>query len=283
VSESTGIKGLLRRYGLRPKHSLGQHFLTDARVCRAIVAHAALEPSDWVVEIGAGLGTLTAPLTEAVPTGRVVALERDAGLCAVLEAELGARPNLELWKGDALEYDLAAAAARAGKRLVVVGNLPYQITSPLLFRLVETRAAVARAVLMVQREVGERMTAAPATKAYGGITVLLGLHFEVRRLLGVGKRAFLPAPEVESCVVRLEARPKAKVAVEDEAHLARVVKAAFGQRRKTLRNALRALAAPMTVDAALAAAGVDPRRRGETLDLVEFARLAEALRGDEGP
>jgi 16S rRNA (adenine1518-N6/adenine1519-N6)-dimethyltransferase len=268
-AEPGDVRALLRRYKVRPKHGLGQNFLVDAGVYRRIVAAAGLAPEDWVVEVGAGLGTLTRLLAAAAASGRVLALERDAALAPALQAELRDRPNVEVWFGDAVAYDLGAAAARAGRTLVMVGNLPYQISSPILFRLVEERRQVRRAVLMLQREVAERVTAPAGSPAYGGITVLIGLHFQARIAFGVGRRAFLPPPRVDSAVVRLEARAEPAAPVADEAYFARVVRAAFGQRRKTLRNALRALEP---------GAAIDPQRRGETLDLGEFARLAVHLR-----
>jgi 16S rRNA (adenine1518-N6/adenine1519-N6)-dimethyltransferase len=275
------IEALLEKYGLRPKHSLGQHFLVSAAVYERIMREAALAPDDWVVEIGAGLGTLTRLLCHAVPQGRVIALERDRALGGVLERELGSGDNLEVWLGDAVSFDLRATAQRAGRSLVVAGNLPYQISSPILGRLENGAGLVRRAVLMLQREVAARLCAKPGSSEYGSLSVMVPLHYEVRLALRVGRQSFLPAPKVESTVVRLEARPEPLVPVADEGYLRRVVRAAFGQRRKTLRNALRTIAAPEVIEHALAATMIDGARRGETLPLSEFSRLAAELQAFE--
>jgi 16S rRNA (adenine1518-N6/adenine1519-N6)-dimethyltransferase len=277
MNPATEVRALLARHGLRPKHGLGQHFLVDASVYARLVNELALAPEDWVIEIGAGLGTLTRLLCDAVPGGRVVALERDPALGAVLAEELGPRRNFELWLGDAVAFELRAAAARAGRRLVIAGNLPYQISSPILARLEDAAGDVRRAVVMLQREVAARLVAAPGSDDYGSLSVMVPLHYDVRLALKVGRRAFWPPPKVESALVRLEGRPMPRVAVADEACLRRVVRAAFGQRRKTLRNALGGLAPKAAIEAALEAAQVDGRRRGETLSLAEFARVAAAL------
>ena len=276
MTAAAEVRELLGRHGLRARHALGQHFLIDDRVYERIVAEVRAAADDWIVEIGAGLGTLTRRLCAVVPDGRVVALERDPRLHALLGAELSGLP-LEPWLGDAVRFDLAALAARAPRRLIVAGNLPYQISSPILGRLEESHRLVVRAVLMLQREVAERLVAAPDTEGYGGLSVMLAQHFDVTLVRRVGARAFLPPPRVESALVRLETRATPRVAVADEGHLGRVVRAAFGQRRKTLRNALQTAAPREAVTAALGAAAIDGQRRGETLALAEFARLADAL------
>jgi 16S rRNA (adenine1518-N6/adenine1519-N6)-dimethyltransferase len=277
MTAAAEVRELLARYGLRARRSLGQHFLIDDRVYERIVGELRAAADDWIVEIGAGLGTLTRRLCAAVPGGRVVALERDPRLHAVLAVVIAGDLPLETWLGDAVRFDLDALAHRAPRRLLVAGNLPYQISSPILGRLEASHRVVARAVLMLQREVAERLVAAPGTAGYGGLSVMLAQRFDVTLVRRVGPRAFLPPPHVDSAVVRLEARDTPLVVVADEGHLRRVVRAAFGQRRKTLRNALQAAASREAVAAALGAAGIDGRRRGETLSLAEFARLADAL------
>jgi 16S rRNA (adenine1518-N6/adenine1519-N6)-dimethyltransferase len=277
MTAAAEVRELLTRHGLRARHALGQHFLIDERVYDRIVAEVQAAPDDWIVEIGAGLGTLTRRLCAVVPRGRVVALERDPRLHAVLGAELPGDLPLERWLGDAVRFDLDALASRAQRRLLVAGNLPYQISSPILARLEESRRVVTRAVIMLQREVAERLVAAPGTDGYGGLSVMLAQHFDVSLVRRVGPRAFLPPPRVDSAVVRLEARASARVVVADEGHLGRVVRAAFGQRRKTLRNALQVAASREAVAIALTAAAIDGQRRGETLSLAEFARLADVL------
>jgi 16S rRNA (adenine1518-N6/adenine1519-N6)-dimethyltransferase len=271
------VRALLDKYGLRAKKSWGQNFLIDERAYRAIVAIAKIGPGDVAVEIGAGLGTLTARLLQ---TGaRVIAVERDRDMAEVLRGELGAEPRFELREENALRLDLEALGREAGAPLVVVGNLPYNIASPLLFRFLGARAALRRLVLMFQREVAERLLAQPGADAYSAMAAQVQMLADVRRVCHVGSRGFLPPPRVDSTVVLVEPLPAPRVPVRDLRRYAQVVRAAFGQRRKTVRNALGAVFGP-AAEAALRAAGVEPQRRGETLSLVEFARIADGLPAD---
>jgi len=274
---STSPKALLQRLGLRPKKTLGQHFLVHPHQARRIVA--ALEPSgdEIVVEIGAGLGALTVFL--ARQARRLVALEQDPALVRFLREEIFPEtPEVEVLCQDVLKFDFLKFSREIGQPLVLAGNLPYQITSPLLFKLMAERDALSRAVLMMQQEVGARLLAQPGSKDYGVLTVLLSYHFASRRLFSLGPANFFPAPQVDSVVLRLTpaaATPPAR----EPALLAQVVKAAFGQRRKTLNNALTARAAdfgltPEQLRAILAALNLDPARRGETLSLAEFVALS---------
>jgi 16S rRNA (adenine1518-N6/adenine1519-N6)-dimethyltransferase len=267
---------LLKRHGLAAKKSWGQNFLVDERVYQAIVASAVASPRDWVVEIGAGLGTLTARLADAVPDGKVIAVERDRDMVAVLEKELGARSNVEIHAANALTFDLGAIAARAGAPISVAGNLPYQIASPLLFTILDARAHIRAATVMLQKEMADRLLAEPGTSEYGALGVMLALHLDVRPVIKARAGAFFPAPKVDSTVVALAPRATPRALV-DATRYRQTVHAAFGQRRKTLRNALRSLWPLDAVDAALATAGIDGVRRGETLSIEEFARLAGAL------
>jgi 16S rRNA (adenine1518-N6/adenine1519-N6)-dimethyltransferase len=270
---------LLGRYNLRAKKGFGQNFLISDRAFRAIVDAAVRSDDDWIVEIGAGLGTLTARLAERVPEGKVIALERDPDMIAVLRGELGGVDNLEIEAADALRYDLRMAARWRGGTIAVCGNLPYHIAAPLLFRIVEAREAVRCAVVMIQKEMADRIIAAPGTKAYGALGVMLRTYVDASVVAKVSAGSFVPPPKVDSTVIKLVplAGGAPRVAIADEAHYSRVVHAAFGQRRKTLRNALRAILDDAAVDAALAATGIDGGRRGETLDIAEFAALAAAL------
>jgi 16S rRNA (adenine1518-N6/adenine1519-N6)-dimethyltransferase len=262
---------LLKRYGQRAKKSWGQNFLVDERTFEAIVHACGAGEGDTVVEIGAGLGTLTWRLAERA--GRVVAVERDREMAAVLRAELGTHPRIEIAEANARTYDFGEAAARAGASIIVAGNLPYQIASPILFRVLEARRVVKRLVVMLQREMAERVVAAPSTPDYGALSVMVQMMGRAKLVRRVPAGAFVPAPRVESAVLAVEPYAETRVPVRDEAWFSKVVHAAFGQRRKTLRNALRALAS----DQAIAAAGIDPQRRGETLSVEEFARLADVL------
>jgi 16S rRNA (adenine1518-N6/adenine1519-N6)-dimethyltransferase len=270
---------LLDRYGLRAKKWFGQNFLISERVFRAIVDATVLADDDWVVEIGPGLGTLTARLAQRVPDGKVIALERDPDMVDVLRAELGHNDVVHIEPCDALRYDLRMAARWHGGPLAVCGNLPYHIAAPLIFRALEARTDVSRIVIMIQREMADRIVAKPGTKAYGALGVMVQTYADASTVCKVSPGSFVPPPKVDSTVLRLvplpEGRPRFDIG--DEKHYSVVVHAAFGQRRKTLRNALRALFDEDGVDAALTATSIDGVRRGETLDLAEFAALARAL------
>lgn len=270
---------LLGRYGLHAKKHFGQNFLISDRVFRAIADATVASDDDWIVEIGAGLGTLTARLAERVPEGKVIALERDPDMVSVLRGELGGVENVDIEPADALRYDLRMAARWRGESISVCGNLPYHIAAPLLFRIVDARASIRRAVVMVQKEMADRIVASPGTKAYGALGVMIRTYADVSTVIRVGAGAFVPPPKVDSAVIKLVPLPGAapRVPISDAEHYSRVVHAAFGQRRKTLRNALRALYTDGEVDAALSSTGIDGGRRGETLEIAEFGQLAAEL------
>lgn len=270
---------LLGRYGLAAKKRFGQNFLVSERVFRAIVDATVARDDDWIVEIGAGLGTLTARLAERVPEGKVIALERDPDMIAVLRGELGGVDNVEIEDCDALRYDLGMAARWRGEPVAVCGNLPYHIAAPLLFRILDARNGVRCAVVMIQKEMADRIVASPGTKAYGALGVMIRTYADVTTVAKATAGSFVPAPKVDSTVLRLVplAGGAPRVPIADPAHYSRVVHAAFGQRRKTLRNALKAIWEDVEIDAALAASEIDGVRRGETLDIAELGRLAAAL------
>jgi 16S rRNA (adenine1518-N6/adenine1519-N6)-dimethyltransferase len=260
---------LLRRHGLRPKKEWGQNFLGDERILAGLAALARLEPSDHVVELGAGLGHFTRAL--AATGAHVVAVERDRELAPILRAEL---PDVEVVEADAKSFDLTAVAARAGQRIVLCGNLPYHLSSPILFHLLDQRTAVKRAVLLLQREVAERIAAEPGGRDYGLLSVLIQHVADARIGLSVPRRAFTPPPDVESCALVLEMLSEPRAAVNDEQRFRTLVKAAFSQRRKTLWNAVRSMPGARE---ALVAAGIDAQRRGETLSVAEFASIERAF------
>ena len=250
----------------RPRKRFGQNFLHDAGIVARIVAAVAPRDGDRLVEIGPGEGALTGPLLEAA--GELTAIELDRDLVALLNTRFPPGGGLTLLAGDALTFDFRALAA--GGRLRLVGNLPYNISTPLLFHLFDQRDAVADMHFMLQREVVDRLAAPPGGKAYGRLSVMAQVACRVTPLIRVPPGAFRPPPKVDSTVVRLVPHATPPVAIDDPGRFAAVVAAAFAQRRKTLRNTLRGV---VDVDA-LAAAGIDPGRRAETLTLEEFARAA---------
>jgi 16S rRNA (adenine1518-N6/adenine1519-N6)-dimethyltransferase len=269
---------VLARHGLRAKKSWGQNFLHDRSVHARIVAAAGASGDDVVVEIGAGLGTLTAALLAASPPPRqVIAVERDPDMLRVLAAELGAEPRLVVRAEDAALFDFREESRRAGRPLVVVGNLPYQLTSALILAIVRAGGAVSRAVVMVQREFAARMVAAPGGRIYGRLSVAVQQNAEARALFHVPPGAFHPPPRVTSSVVCLEPRVAPLASTRDPALFEEVVKQAFGTRRKMLRRALEPAFGDERVARALAAAGIDGTLRAERLSVGDFARLTDAL------
>lgn len=278
----------MREFGIRPTKRWGQHFLVSARALETIITASELTPTDTVLEIGAGLGTLTDAL--AARAGAVVAIEVDRRLLPVLSARLGGRPNVRIVEDDALRADLAVLLGDANRirgahaepaARKVVANLPYNIAAPLLLRVLDPALSIRRLVITVQREVADRVVARPGTPAYGRLTVAVQYRAAARVVSRIPPGAFLPAPDVESAVVALVPHAHPPVRVDDEAALFRVVAAGFGHRRKTLANALaHGLGlAPAAVEAACRKAGIDPRARAETLDLEAFAALTRALDG----
>jgi len=267
----------------RARRRFGQHFLEPAWVAKLVEAVGA-GPGDTFVEIGPGRGAITVPLAARV--SRLLAIEVDRDLAAALEASH--IPRLTVLRADILEVDLAAAIGGwldaplgPAHRVRVVGNLPYNISSPILFRLLDLAVAtggITDATLMLQKEVADRLVARPGTREYGVLGVLTALRADVVRVLALPPGAFRPVPRVSSAVVRLSFRPS-PVPIADERLLTRMVRTIFTQRRKTLTNALKPFAAPfgVTTESALAEAGLDGRRRPETLQLVELARLADVF------
>ncbi len=265
---------LLRKRGVRPRRSLGQHFLTDDRYLDRIVELAQLGPEDAVLEVGAGTGLLTRKL--AARAGAVVAVEVDPRLADVLK-ETVASERVRVVRGDAMALDLAALFP-PGLRRKVVANLPYSIASPLLVRLLREVPGLERLVVTVQQEVAQRIVAGPASTDYGLLTLLVRLHADARMALRIPPGAFLPPPRVHSAVVVLT--PRTPPVITDPDLLDRLLHAAFGQRRKQLRNAWGSLAPRDALERAARTSGVDLTRRGEELSLEEFCAFAEALAGE---
>lgn len=265
---------ILKAFGLRMSKKLGQNFLIDARIVQGIVEAAEIQPGDRVLEIGPGIGTLTQGLAEA--GAEVTAVELDKKLPAVLKETLKAYDNVTIVPGDILKVNIPAIMGEGPFK--VAANLPYYITTPILMTLLERHLPITRMVTMVQKEVAERMTAQPGSRIYGALSVAVQYYTDPEIVLDVPPRSFIPAPEVMSVVVSCRVRETPSVKVQNEKLFFRVVKAAFGQRRKTLANALKGAGFPKEqVRDALEKAGIDPIRRGETLSLPEFGRLADAF------
>lgn len=273
-------QALLRKYGIRPVKRRGQNFLVDTNLARSI-AQDVLKLGREVLELGAGAGALTTHLLDGAD--RVVCVEVDRKLCALLTTEFGEHPAFELIEGDLARLDWGGVLARTGDQPVVAGNLPYVLTSKVLFALAEYRRQVGGAVFMVQKEVAERMAARPGGKDYGILAVVLGSVFEIAVVRSVPATVFWPRPEVASAIVRLLPGP----AWEDEEFqwFVRTVKLMFGQRRKKLRTQLKShfnLDAAR-VEAITASAEVDPDNRPEQIDRDGFRRLAAVLSVEAAP
>lgn len=279
---ATAVRDLARRHGIHPSKALGQHFVVDPNTIRRLVRLAGLTGSERVLEVGAGVGTLTLGLAAA--SAGVTAVEIDRAVLPALEEVVGGLPNVRIVGGDAMALDWGqllgdaeqARADRSGS-WKMVSNLPYNIATPLLATMLEDAPQVDDFVVMVQREAGERLVAGPGSKVYGAVSVLVALHAEAALLGSVPRTVFWPQPGVDSVVVRMKRRA-APVAVEAQP-LMRVVRASFSHRRKTLRNALstglgRDVAG---IEEVLRAARVDPGARAEALSLEDFARIAEAI------
>jgi len=263
-----------RRLGLSPKKSFGQNFLADAGAAQRIAELAAFQPGGHVVEIGAGLGALTEPLLAR--GARVSAIERDRDLCPLLRdafASFIAEGRLTVLEEDAKRADLGALLLAGPAPRVLAGNLPYQLTGPLLERTSELASVVDRVVFTVQAEVAARLIATPGTSEYGALTVFVGAAFAVKRAFSLGAAAFFPRPRVDSAVLVLSPHrpPRARETVQFRA----AVRAAFSQRRKTLRNAWSGLGNASDVARWAERSAIDLGRRGETLSIEEFARFAE--------
>jgi 16S rRNA (adenine1518-N6/adenine1519-N6)-dimethyltransferase len=271
----TDVRGLLAAHDLRPSRALGQNFLADPNTARRIVRLAGVGPGDRVLEIGPGVGSLTVALAEAVsPDGCVLALELDRHLVPVLGEVVADLPQVRVEQGDALTVDYGALLA-GSTSWTMVSNLPYNVATPLMARLLEEVPALQTLSVMVQKEVAERLAAPPGTRACGGISVKVAYHAAAATLGVVPPTVFVPRPKVDSAVVRFERRPAPPVDVPSAEGLFALARAGFAQRRKTLRQALRPLLGAR-VEAVLEAAGIAAMRRAETLTLEEWAALARA-------
>lgn len=279
LASPTVVRALLLEAGIRPRKRWGQNFLIDGNILDRVVKTAELSPTSRVLEIGSGLGSLTRKLAEQAE--RVLTVELDRGLCKLLRARvLPELENVHLLEEDFLKLDLEAALAEhlGEPPYVAVANLPYSISSPAIVRLLRLEPPMERIVLMLQREVCDRLTAQPGDRAYGSPSVFAQLRAEVKRIAPVSRHCFYPEPEVDSTIVRFIPRREPLFPDVDLAYLEIVVRGAFGKRRKTLRNSL-SNAVELSWNRSRATqvleqAGVDPTRRAETLTLAEFAAIA---------
>jgi 16S rRNA (adenine1518-N6/adenine1519-N6)-dimethyltransferase len=272
------VRAALRESAFRPKKSLGQNFLVHDRVIDSILRLLDLAGDDEVLEIGPGLGFLTRRLLEHA--AKVWGVEVDSVLFERLRrAEFGADPKLELIHGDILEVALPVSEPR--RKLKVAGNLPYSISTPVLFRLFDWREHFSTLVLMLQKEVADRMASAPGTKDYGTLSVWCRVHGRIAEKVQVSPEAFFPRPKVRSTVLKFELHEEPLVNADEIAALRALVRAAFNQRRKTLGNALGGWlkGGKGEIDRLLRAVDIDPQRRGETLQVEEFIKLVRAARG----
>jgi 16S rRNA (adenine1518-N6/adenine1519-N6)-dimethyltransferase len=270
-------RAALRDTAFAPKKRLGQNFLVHDRVLESILRLVDLTPDDEILEIGPGLGSLTRRLVERARC--VWAVEIDRFLVEKLRAgDLGAHPALQLIHGDILKLPLESILP--ARKIKLVANLPYSISTPVLFRLFELRDRFSFFVLMVQREVAERMASAPGTKSYGALSVWCQIHGRIAAKVPVAPEAFFPRPKVRSMVLKIELHPEPLIPSEETSVLRGVVRAAFGQRRKTLQNNLATWlkAGRDDINRLLSAETIDPMRRGETLSVDEFIRLARAIK-----
>jgi 16S rRNA (adenine1518-N6/adenine1519-N6)-dimethyltransferase len=267
-----------RLSGIRPRKRFGQHFLAQPAIAERIVESARLSAEDVVVEIGPGLGALTRFIMPRVQRLHLVELDRD--LADYLSSNVsGSECSVLVHQQDAMTFDLEEVSEREGRKLVVVGNLPYNISSPLIFRLLERRELLRRCVFMLQKEVGDRLAAGPGTKEYGVLSVLLGAYGRVTRFFTVGPAQFYPRPKVDSLVLEIDFEVDVLADAPSFEFLRKVVNTAFQRRRKTLQNSLKGLPpeyAPL-LQSAFSKAGIDPGRRPETLSSGEFIRLAGEL------
>jgi|HigsolmetaAR203D_1030402.scaffolds.fasta_scaffold00050_90 16S rRNA (adenine1518-N6/adenine1519-N6)-dimethyltransferase len=285
IATPSQTQQILRQYGFTFKKSLGQNFLIDQNILKKIVDAAGLTETSGVLEIGPGIGALTQKLAEKA--GKVAAIEIDDRLLPILRDLFREQPHVEIIHGDVLELDIRAIAADkfAGcTSLHVVANLPYYVTTPILMALLEQKLPLRNIVVMVQKEVAERISAGPGGKDYGSLSIAVQYYCVPEMITIVPQTVFIPRPNVDSAVIRLTIRDEPPVRVRDEALFFRLVKAAFAHRRKTICNNLLAHFGKQDrarIDRALERCGIDPARRAESLSIGQFADLANALHETE--
>ncbi len=277
----TSPKEIIQHYGIKPRKKLGQSFLLDQNIIKKIAAASRITDEDIVVEIGAGIGVLTECLAQQ--SRKIIAVELDENLVAVLKEKLAGLGNVEVYSGDILQFDFNSLSSTYNSKIKVVGNVPYNISSPLIFRLLTFRPVINDFILMLQKEVVERLVAVPNNKIYGVPSVLLQMFASVKKIFDVPATCFYPQPKVESAVIRGFFLDKPVMELTDAAIFTQVVKASFAQRRKMLINNLKSAKfleelADYDLKSALDTAGIDGKRRGETLTIEEFGHLSNILK-----
>lgn len=274
----SAIREIKDKYDFKLSKSLGQNFLTDKNIIDKIIDAAEITSDDLVIEIGPGIGVLTAEAARLAK--KVIAVEIDKNLIPILKDTLAEHDNVEIINQDVLKTDLNGIIAEAGcKRTKIIGNLPYYITTPIIMGLLEGQVRADSIIIMMQKEVADRIKSAPGTKAYGALSVAVQYYCTADTVAVVPKEVFFPVPKVDSAVLRLDIRKDKPVELLDEKLFFRCVKAGFGQRRKTLLNSLSQLGdfTKEEIRQCLADTGIDEKRRAETLSLEEFASIANDL------
>lgn len=279
LSSHSATMDLVKKHGFKFTKSLGQNFLIDDNIVDKIVAGAGIGPGDKIIEVGPGIGTLTREMASRAET--LMAVEIDKNLIPILEDTLGDYDNVKIVNEDIIKADIRGLIDEnlSGGPVKLVANLPYYITTPIIMRFLEENINVTDIVVMVQKEVAERMNAQPGGKDFGALSVAVQYYCDTEIVAKVPRHLFVPQPNVDSIVIALRVRPERKYKVDDEDLYFKVVKAAFGQRRKTLLNSISSMGnlAKDQVKEALEEAGIDPKRRGETLSLDEFAILSNVI------
>ncbi|NWG03824.1 MAG: 16S rRNA (adenine(1518)-N(6)/adenine(1519)-N(6))-dimethyltransferase RsmA [Syntrophaceae bacterium] len=272
------IKQELKEYGLFPKKRLGQHFLVDSNIFNKVIRTAQVEKGDVVLEVGPGLGEMTIALAHHAK--KVMAIEIDSKLVDILKQKLRDVSNVEVIHRDVLKIDFGQLFRKEKHPIKVIANLPYQISTPLLFRFIASKEIFSTLTLMLQKEVAERMVASPGGKGYGPLSIFVQIYSNVSICFLIKPSAFFPPPGVESAVVHMGFKEKPMVKLEEEEWFKKVVKGCFGYRRKTLINALKhsGLPLPQSIEWSMKKMGLNPQRRPETLTIEEFVHLAEALK-----
>lgn len=278
----TYVGQLLKKHGFRMTKSLGQNFLIDGNIIENIVLASGASEKDLVIEVGPGIGALTYPLSQVAK--KVIAIEIDEKAIPLLQENIGICDNVEIINKDFLKIDLLSLVEGEREKgtyenIVFVGNLPYYITTPIIMKILESRVQAKSLTIMVQKEVGERIIGKPSTKAYGSLSIAIGYYCDVTLVTQVSKEVFMPKPNVDSIVIRLDINQEPAIKVKDELLFFKVVKGGFAQRRKTLLNSLGTLGLmeKAELEILLQEVGIDPKRRGETLTIEEYGELSDAL------